>query len=254
MKRTFFILFSLALLLAACGHSGNNYRDDQTPGDSLNQEPVIRQLEGDSTLYGLACEGSNDSIIVILNSPDSDPYTIDIQEARINRRVFGRPEIGDQVAITMNAERKTTADIVINIDRLKGEWCYQVMPRLRRRSSAAADSAVQLPPDFPDSLRRKWFQPREYGFELRRDNTMRPIGVQRNEAERQPGPVEYPTLKRYRQWHVYNGHLLLSETRRDTLGHQQVISTDTADIVFLRRDTLLLRFANHEQGYYRRSN
>ena len=254
MKRTFFILFSLALLLAACGHSGNNDGDDQTPGDTLNQEPVIRQLEGDSTLYGLACEGSNDSILVILTSADSDPDTIDILEARINRRVFGRPEIGDQVAITMNAERKTTADIVINIDRLKGEWCYQVMPRLRRRSSAAADSAVQLPPDFPDSLRRKWFQPREYGFELRRDNTMRPIGVQRNEAERQPGPVEYPTLKRYRQWHVYNGHLLLSETRRDTLGHQQVISTDTADIVFLRRDTLLLRFANHEQGYYRRSN
>lgn len=254
MKRTFFILFSLALLLAACGHSGNNYGDDKTSGDSLNQEPVIRQLEGDSTLYGLACEGSNDSIIVILTSADSDPDTIDVLEARINRRVFGRPEIGDQVAITMNAERKNTADIVINIDRLKGEWCYQVMPRLRRRSSAATDSAVQLPPDFPDSLRRKWFQPREYGFELHRDNTMRPIGVQRNEAERQPGPVEYPTLKRYRQWHVYNGHLLFSETRRDTLGHQQVISTDTADIVFLRRDTLQLRFANHEQGYYRRSN
>ena len=50
MKRTFFILFSLALLLAACGHSGNNDGDDQTPGDTLNQEPVIRQLEGDSTL------------------------------------------------------------------------------------------------------------------------------------------------------------------------------------------------------------
>ena len=254
MKRTFFILFSLVLLLAACGHSGNNNGDEQTSGDSLNQEPIALQLEGDSTIYGLACEGSNDSIIVILRSIDSDPDTIDILEARINRRVFGRPEIGDQVAITMNAEKNAVADIVINIDRLKGEWCYQVMPRLRRRVGATADSAVQLPPDFPDSLRRKWFQPREYGFELRRDNTVRPIGVQRNEAERQPGPVEYPTLKRYRQWHVYNGHILLSETRRDSLGHQQVISTDTADILFLRRDTLQLRFANREQGYYRRSN
>ena len=254
MKRTFFILFSLVLLLAACGHSGNNNGDEQTSGDSLNQEPIARQLEGDSTIYGLACEGSNDSIIVILRSIDNDPDTIDILEARINRRVFGRPEIGDQVAITMNAEKNAVADIVINIDRLKGEWCYQVMPRLRRRVGAAADSAVQLPPDFPDSLRRKWFQPREYGFELRRDNTVRPIGVQRNEVERQPGPVEYPTLKRYRQWHVYNGHILLSETRRDSLGHQQVISTDTADILLLRRDTLQLRFADREQGYYRRSN
>ncbi|MBO7538249.1 MAG: hypothetical protein J6T44_03080 [Prevotella sp.] len=254
MKRTFFILFSLVLLLTACGNSGNNNNGSQTPGDSLNQEPVIRQLEGDSTIYGLACDGSNDSIIVILRSVESDPDTIDILDARINRRVFGRPEIGDQVAITMNPGRKDVADIVINIDRLKGEWCYQVIPRLRRRIGAAADSAVQLPPDFPDSLRKKWFQPREYGFEIRRDNTMRPIGIQRNEVERQPGPVEYPPLKRYRQWHVYNGHLLLSEARRDTLGRQQIISTDTVDIVFMRRDTLQLRFADHEQGYYRRSN
>ena len=254
MKRTFFILFSLVLLFGACGNSGNKNEGDQTSGDSLSQEPVIRQLEGDSTIYGLACEGSNDSILVILKSVESDPDTIDILEARINRHVFGRPDIGDEVAIKMNPERKSAADIVINIDRLKGEWCYQVMPHLRRRAGAAADSAVQLPPDFPDSLRKKWFTPREYGFELRRDNTVRPIGIQRNEAERQPGPVEYPVLKRYRQWHVYNGHLLLSETRRDTLGHQQIISTDTADIIFMRHDTLQLRFADQERGYYRRSN
>ena len=253
MKRTFFILFSLVLLFAACGHSGNNNGDEQTAGDSLSQNPFTKQLEGDSTIYGLACEGSNDSILVIMTSINSDPDTIDILDARINRRVFGRPDIGDQVAISINPDRKSVADIVINIDRLKGEWCYQVMPTLRHRVGAT-DGAVQLPPDFPDSLRQKWFQPREYGFELRRDNTVRPIGVQRNEAERQPGPVEYPTLKRYRQWHIYNGHILLSEARRDTSGNQQIISTDTADIVFMRRDTLQLRFADHEQGYYRRSN
>ena len=251
MKRTFFVLFSIVLLFAACGHSGNSNEEDQTAGDSLSQDPITQQLEGDSTIYGLACEGSNDSLIVVMRTINSDPDTIDILNARINRRVFGRPDIGDQVAISMNANGEE-ADIVINIDRLKGEWCYQVMPTLRRL--AGEKGAMQLPPDFPDSLRKKWFQPREYGFELRRDNTVRPIGIQRNEAERQPGPVEYPTLKRYRQWHVYNGHILLRETRRDTLGHQQVISTDTADIVFLRRDTLQLRFTDHEQGYYRRSN
>jgi hypothetical protein len=59
-------------------------------------------------------------------------------------------------------------------------------------------------------------------------------------------------VKRYREWHIYNGHLLLSEARRDTLGNQQVTNTDTADIVFMRRDTLLLRFSDHEQGYYRK--
>ena len=253
MKRTFFILFSLVLLFAACGHSDNNNEDKQTAGDSLSQIPIVQQMEGDSTIYGLACEGSNDSILVIMTSINSDPDTIDILDARINRRVFGLPDIGDQVAISMNTDKKSVADIVINIDRLKGEWCYQVMPTLRRRAGEA-EGAVQFPPDFPDSLRRKWFQPREYGFELRRDNTVHPIGVQRIEAERQPGPVEYPPLKRYRQWYVYNGHILLCEANRDSLGNQQIISTDTADIVFLRRDTLQLRFADHEQGYYRRSN
>lgn len=254
MKRTFFILFSLVLLLTACVPSGNKNSDEQTTGDSLSQEPLAIQLEGDSTVYGLACEGSNDSILVILRTIESDPDTIDILAARINRRVFGRPDIGDQVAISMKTGEKDVADIVINIDRLKGEWCYQVMPTLRRRAGDSTNSAVQLPPDFPDSLKEKWFQPREYGFELRRDNTMRPIGLQRQEAERQPGPVEYPALKRYRQWHIYNGHLLFYEAQRDTSGSQQLIGTDTVSIVFLRRDTLQLRFADHEQGYYRRSN
>ena len=68
MKRTFFILFSLILLLTACVPSGNKNSDEQTTGDSLSQEPLAIQLEGDSTVYGLACEGSNDSILVILRS------------------------------------------------------------------------------------------------------------------------------------------------------------------------------------------
>jgi hypothetical protein len=110
---------------------------------------------------------------------------------------------------------------------------------------------VQLPPDFPDSLRKKWFQPREYGLELQRDNIVRPIGTQTRGKEQQ-GPVEYPEMKRYREWHIYNGHLLLMETRRDTTGARKTISTDTADIVVMRHDSLLLRFADHEQGYYRK--
>ena len=65
--------------------------------------------------------------------------------------------------------------------------------------------------------------------------------------------MEYPELKRYRQWNLYNGRILLSETKRDSLGTQHVISTDTAVIALLRRDTLLLRFSDHEQGYYRKN-
>ncbi len=244
MKRTIIILAATAMLLGAC-HSGTQTEKNST----VYNETVT--LEGDSTVYGLACDGCTDSLLVYLPFSGGDPDTIDILNARVQRKVFGRPEVGDEVAFVLNASNKKVADLVINIDRLKGSWCYQVMPKLRRRLGASADSVVQLPPDFPDSLRKKWFQPREYGLELQRDNIVRPIGTQTRGKEQQ-GPVEYPEMKRYREWHIYNGHLLLMETRRDTTGARKTISTDTADIVVMRHDSLLLRFADHEQGYYRK--
>lgn len=244
MKRTIIILAATAMLLGAC-HSGTQTEKNST----VYNETVT--LEGDSTVYGLACDGCTDSLLVYLPFSGGDPDTIDILNARVQRKVFGRPEVGDEVAFVLNASNKKVADLVINIDRLKGSWCYQVMPKLRRRLGASADSMVQLPPDFPDSLKKKWFQPREYGLELQRDNIVRPIGTQTRGKEQQ-GPVEYPEMKRYREWHIYNGHLLLMETRRDTTGARKTISTDTADIVVMRHDSLLLRFADHEQGYYRK--
>jgi hypothetical protein len=244
MKQTVIILAATAMLLGAC-HSGTQTEKNST----VYNETVT--LEGDSTVYGLACDGCTDSLLVYLPFSGGDPDTIDILNARVQRKVFGRPEVGDEVAFVLNASNKKVADLVINIDRLKGSWCYQVMPKLRRRLGASADSVVQLPPDFPDSLRKKWFQPREYGLELQRDNIVRPIGTQTRGKEQQ-GPVEYPEMKRYREWHIYNGHLLLMETRRDTTGARKTISTDTADIVVMRHDSLLLRFADHEQGYYRK--
>lgn len=244
MKQTVIILAATAMLLGSC-HSGTQTEENST----VYNETVT--LEGDSTVYGLACDGCTDSLLVYLPFSGGDPDTIDILNARVQRKVFGRPEVGDEVAFVLNASNKKVADLVINIDRLKGSWCYQVMPKLRRRLGASADSVAQLPPDFPDSLKKKWFQPREYGLELQRDNMVRPIGAQTRGREQQ-GPVEYPEMKRYREWHIYNGHLLLMETRRDTTGARKTISTDTADIVVMRHDSLLLRFADHEQGYYRK--
>jgi hypothetical protein len=247
MKQTLFALFSVTLFMVSCS------TNHTTPEKKITTFGEGLTLPGDSTVYGLACEGCTDSILVFIPTIGGDPDTIDIFNARVQRRVFGRPEIGDQVAIVLNGNNKDVADLVINIDRLEGKWCYQVMPRLRPRTGASADSIVQLPPDFPDSLRQKWFQPREYGFELRRDRTARPIGMEHRDSLRQRGPVEYPQLKRYRQWYIYNGHLLLCEAKRDTLGNHQIVSTDTADIILMRRDTIRLRFANHEQGYYRQN-
>ena len=245
MKRPLTPLLLVALLLAsACVN-----KPSQT-ASSTQVYSEEKNMPGDSTCYGLACEGCTDSIIVVLPLSGGDPDTIDVLNARVNRKVFGRPKIGDQLAILFDSTNTGVARLVVNIDELQGQWCYQVQPRLRRRYGDTA-SVQQLPPNLPDSLRRRWLQPREYGFDLRRDHQARPIGaIRRTEAEQ--GPVEYPPLKFYQQWRLFNGRLLLSEMSRDTAERQQVTNTDTADLVLLRRDTLVLRFADHEQGYYRK--
>lgn len=248
MKRIVFALVLVAIL-NACSTNVQQERSDTT---TYNEE---QSLPGDSTLYGLACEGCTDSVLVYIPFSGGDPDTLDILNARINRKVFGRPDIGDEIAFVLNGTDKKSADIVINLERLKGEWCYLVTPKLRPRAGASPNETTTLPPNFPDSLKKQWFQPREYGMELQRDHVARPIGIRRPATERQDTPVEYPEVKRYREWHIYNGHLLLSEMRVDTLGKQQVTAIDTADIVLLRRDSLLLRFNDQkEQGYYRKTN
>ena len=241
MKQALILTLFAALLAAACT-SG-------TPTAQESSLPVREelQLSGDSTFYGLACEGSTDSILIVLPYSFSDPDTFDIIEARQAHRVFGLPTIGDELAIIRNPEDSTEALMVINLERLKGEWCYMVEPQLRR----PANADEKMPP-LPDSLRRKWLQPKEYGIDIRRENTVRAIGGARESHSKQPSPVTYPAQKRYRQWHILNGRLLLSETYRDSLGNQTVAATDTADIVLLRRDSLVLRFSDHEQGYYRK--
>ena len=80
-----------------------------------------------------------------------------------------------------------------------------------------------------------------------------PIGPSRNKIADENSPVIFPPFKRYRQWHLYNGQLILSETSRDTLGNVSITNNDTAAFVMLRRDTLVLRFSDKEQGYYRRN-
>ena len=246
MKQTIFSSIISLLMIASCTSSSQQSVQESSP---FNEE---QHLPGDSAVYGLACDGCTDSILVYMPFSGGDPDTIDILNARINRRVFGRPEIGDEVAVILNDSDKTVAEMVINIERLKGKWCYMVQPRLRHRAGMPIDSSRMMK-TIPDSLREMWFQPREYGFELLPEQMARPVGIQRPDSRTANEPTEYPELKRYRQWNILNGHLLLSETSRDTLGNQHILSTDTADIVLLRRDSLLLRFSDHEQSYYRKS-
>lgn len=224
---------------------GSNNKSDNTPTAHSEEQ----RLAGDSTIYGLACDGCTDSLLILLPPGGADPDTFSVFDAFLAHKIFGRPTIGDQMAVIRNGLDTTVADLVINIDRLENDWRYQVIPSLRRIPTDKA--AVAQPVHLPDSFVARWLQPREYGYDIRRDNIVFTVGTV-PEAEARRAPVEYPALKRYREWHLLNGHLLLCETRRDSTGLTTVISTDTADLVLLRRDSLVLRINGTEQPFYRK--
>lgn len=264
MRKSLFFLTAVMLTALIIGCGGNATQKDESVNDSVQQG-----TPGDSTIYGLACDGSTDTILVLLRDVTEDPDTFYILEASRNQQVFGHPAIGDQIAVVL-APTDTTdntdaspftfqstlkkARMVIDLDKLMGSWCYMVTPTLRKR----ADVDKQMEQDFlkkvPDSVLQRLLMPREYGFQLKNDNQALPIGmVRQGNTTDDRGPVEYPELKRYREWCIFNGQLILNETRRDSLGEQQLVSSDTANFVLLRRDSLVLRFSDGERGYYRKS-
>ena len=256
MRKNTFFFAAVMLTALTIGCDGNKADEQNSANDS-----VTTVLPGDSTIYGLACDGCNDTILVLLRDVTQDPDTFEILEASRNQLVFGHPRIGDQMAIvlehadTTGNHVKPVARMVVDIDKILGSWCYMVTPKLRKRADIDKTMEQELLKKLPDSTLQRLLQPREYGFVLKNEHQAQPVGMIRTgNTTHDRSPVEYPTLKRYREWYLYNGHLILNETRRDSLGEQQLLNSDTADFVLLRLDSLVLRFRDGERSYYRKSD
>ena len=237
------VLATVIALTAACG--GKNIETEEP-----TSEHVVA-VEGDSTIYGLACDGCSDTIVVFLRSPyqGQNPDTLNILEATRHHRVFGRPRIGDEIAIVRNSMDTTVADMMVVTQGLKGEWCYRVLPTLRER--AGMDGAMRA--EQPDSVKELLSVDREYGVQLKAEGAAFPIGMSYRAATTdEEEMVVYPELKRYFEWHLFNGHLVLQAAFTDSLGERRLMVSDTADVEKLGPDTLVLRFKDYVQGYYRR--
>lgn len=246
-KLLLFFPLAAALLAGACGN-----HDTTAPlvADSDDVDSLSMPLNGDSTTYGLVCDGCTDTILIFLplNDVTADPDTFYILEAMKAHRVLGQPRVGDRVAVVRSAQDSTVASYVIDMEDLIAHWGYQVLPTLRQRADQHGMSARQIANEMDDSLRQLLTTPVEYGLQLNVDHTARTTGRRHRNEEI---PVAYPTLVRYGQWQFFNGRLLLTRMGLDSLGNRQLQQTDTASLLLLGPDTLVLQFADRVQGYYR---
>ena len=245
-KKTLLTLFQAALFCMGCGGGTGSHEVITEQQDSL-----LPTLTGDSTIYGLACDGCNDTILVFLPLSDISrtPDTFYVLNANKQHRVFGHPQIGDKLAVLPNDSDSTIADAVVNMKKLTGTWCYEAHPTLRQRAGMSQPHILNR---LPDSLLQLLSQTREQGMQLKADNTVRPIGAFRPQQEEKESPVEYPAMKHYRRWQLFNGRLLLTTVAPDSLGQQHISDTDTATLVLLEGDSLVLRIGDCTQGFYRK--
>ena len=247
MKKTLFLCILAGAILAACGGQQQSDAEDAQTG-------IYKKLPGDSTRYGLACDGSTDSILVFLPYGSSRLDTFDIITAFQSHKIFGIPHIGDDVAVIVNPEDTVEALMVINLEELKGTWCYMVTPTLRHMDKMSKRMQRRMMERIPDSLLHKWMAPREYSLRLKSDHgVIARGGVYRQTTTDDMTPVEYPAIKRYTDWHIYNGRLILkADTIAGFTQEGDKPTVDTVNIAILRRDTLVLQFPDHEQSYYRK--
>jgi hypothetical protein len=259
MKRTkaIFAAWGLVALMAACVQKETEKPlPDPTSEGKLNREQL---LEGDSTIYGLACEGCNDSVVILLPGDGSDPVTYNIIDAHRHNRVMGRLKVGDWIGLMRNPTDSTVADFVLNLDELKGTWCYVVMPKWRDATNMTPQAQAILEESMPDSVKKEFFVPREYGFSLKRQWTAQSVGYVRKSPLEDQSPVVYPRLLYFTEWHILNCRLVMTSReyqKKDDSEEMELAGyrNDTCDVVFLSGDSLVLASDGESRGYYRRTN
>ena len=259
MKRTkaIFAAWGLVALMAACVQKETDKPlPEPTSEGKLNREQL---LEGDSTIYGLACEGCSDSVVILLPGDGSDPVTYNIIDAHRHNRVMGRLKVGDWIGLMRNPADSTVADFVLNLDELKGTWCYVVMPKWRDATNMTPQAQAILEESMPDSVKKEFFVPREYGFSLKRQWTAQSVGYVRKSPLEDQSPVVYPRLLYFTEWHILNCRLVMTSReyqKKDDSDEMELAGyrNDTCDVVFLSGDSLVLASDGESRGYYRRTN
>ncbi len=254
LKSLFFIGIA-GLALASC------HRGPKPPVKKVDMPiSLSKPAKGDKAIYGLACMGCTDTTVVLLPNGGGDPVKYNILDANRRHQVFGNIEIGDWICVIPSADKENHngADMVIDLDKLKATWTYQVMPHLRDVSRLSKRQQARILANMPDSIVETYMVPREYGFSLKRMNEARSVGyVMQNSSVEDDSPVEYPEVPQYTEWHAYNGKLLLVRGKYAINGmvFNRKTTIDTLSFVFFNNDSLALRDRHGNViGYHRKAN
>lgn len=246
-------LYCLVPLLLACVACVEQRKENVEAEESLKIESYV--AKGDSMVYGLACDGCSDSVLVLLPDSGGDPVFYNILRAMSERKVFGRPRIGDKMAVLVNPEKKDEVTLAVNLEQVNGTWYYMGLPILKHRLRRYADSIAAIggeQKERMDSFVGQLMVPREYVYTLKRDFTVKTAGGP-PQASTLDGnsPVEYPAIRRYMEWHVHNGKIILSypDFKENDTTKTVSLKNDTAEFVLLRRDTMALKFGDRVQGF-----
>lgn len=216
-------------------------------------------IKGDSMVYGLVCDGTTDSVIVLWPF-SGDPVIYDCIDAHDNHRIIGKPSIGDWVGIIRDSIDTTVVTMAIDLDQLKGTWTYPVIPVMKDLQHMSPRMQKRMMADMPDSIKKTYLVPREYGFTLKRAHQAQAVGYVRSSSTLQSdSPVEYPKVKRYVQWHMLNGRLILvSADMKPTEGPDTEapieVKMDTLDFVYMDNDSLIMTQNGVRLGFHRKES
>ena len=248
-----FCAMAMAAIVAACGTGAPS--DDSGDGQTV----VTQRLKGDQTVYGLACEGCTDSVIVLLPNDGSDPVKYDIIDASRKHMVKGNIKTGDWIGLVLNKSDKQVADLVVDLDQLKGIWCYIVMPKMRDFAKMSKRLQNRMMQNMSDSMKATFLIPREYGFWLKRQWQAQSVGyVRESSSLAEESPVVYPPLGYFTTWHIWNGKLVITHGTPNFSDNGQVTVTeqanDTCDVDYLDNDSLVLSSDGESRSYYRKND
>lgn len=261
LRQRYLLFLSLIAAVAMVSCKGDKEKQPQL----INQVDASDLIKGDSMVYGLACDGTNDSSIVVYPFSGGDPVTYSCIDATRQKQVFGAPQIGDWVGLVLDKEDSTVATMVINLDQLKGTWTYPVMPTLKdfehlskRMQKRMQREALE---NMPDSVKDIYFVPREYGFTLKRSHVAQAVGrVFSGHSLEDDSPVKYPEVSNYCQWFPWNGKLILVSTTAAQINVKAensavpVFTFDTLSFVSLTSDSLVLMHNGTKYGFHRKEN